>query len=59
MNNHLKIVEDGDDYIATRDYKLIYNIKLIGDRWVAMDQDLNIIDKDQFRYDLFERLKLL
>lgn len=55
----LQIEECGKGYTASLNGKIIYNIERSKYKWIARDQYNKVIDKDQYRYDLFERLQLL
>lgn len=56
----LQINESSDEYgyKATLNGKEVYHIFRDGNYWVARDMNYDIIDKDQYRYDLFDRLKM-
>lgn len=53
-------VDGNEIYIGLIDDNQIYKVMWINKRhhWVAFDNDNNIVDKDMYRYDLFERLEL-
>lgn len=53
----LKIKVRGEGYIAVESTR-IYTIVNKTGSWVATDEDGNFVDKDQYRYDLFDRLKI-
>lgn len=59
LENKLEFTEcDNYVYVGKRGDKILYTIVHDGKYWICRDQDKMIVDHDQYRNDLFERLKL-
>jgi len=50
---------DGETTYTAIEIEEVYNIYYIDGTWTAIDKDNKIVDKDRYRYDLFDRLEML